>query len=170
MRTLILFYLLHISLAVFSCKKDKMKLPNTEAMNDSLLNNNLSTPVDSISALEIIITNFPNQNGNVNMALFNNENDFDNKTNPFNAIISTLTNDTVYLNIDSLPAGDYAFSVYHDENANSQLDQNIFGIPTEYFGFSNNAMGTFGPPTFSQAKFTSNGKDDLKQEIILNHF
>ena len=53
----------------------------------------------------------------------------------------------------NLPAGEYAVSVIHDLNSNGKLDSNLIGIPAEPYGFSNDASGNFGPPTFDQAKF-----------------
>ena len=52
-----------------------------------------------------------------------------------------------------LPPGDYALRVFHDENDNGVIDTNWAGIPSEAFGFSNGAMGRFGPPSFDDAKF-----------------
>lgn len=49
-----------------------------------------------------------------------------------------------------LPAGNYAVDVYHDENANQELDKNLVGMPTEKYGFSNNPSATFGPPAFKE--------------------
>ena len=51
----------------------------------------------------------------------------------------------------SLSPGRYAVSVYHDENGNSQFDSNILGVPTEGYGFSNDAAGLAGPPEFDAA-------------------
>jgi uncharacterized protein (DUF2141 family) len=56
--------------------------------------------------------------------------------------------------LKDLPAGDYAFAVFHDANWNGKLDRNLVGIPTEDYAFSNNALGTMGPPSFEQACFT----------------
>lgn len=53
-----------------------------------------------------------------------------------------------------LPPGDYAISFFHDTNGNGELDTNLFGIPTEPYGFSKNARGMFGPPNFNQCLFT----------------
>ncbi|MES3023434.1 MAG: DUF2141 domain-containing protein [Pseudomonadota bacterium] len=55
--------------------------------------------------------------------------------------------------IKNLPAGEYAFAVYHDANGNGKMDKNLIGMPTEDYGFSNNAMGKMGPPSFDTAKF-----------------
>jgi uncharacterized protein (DUF2141 family) len=53
----------------------------------------------------------------------------------------------------NLPSGEYAISLFHDVNSNNTLDKNMFGIPSEDYGFSNNAKGAFGPPKYEDAKF-----------------
>jgi uncharacterized protein (DUF2141 family) len=45
----------------------------------------------------------------------------------------------------------YAVAVYHDVNDNKKLDKNFWGIPKEGYGFTNNARGTFGSPSFDDA-------------------
>ena len=64
-----------------------------------------------------------------------------------------LTNDT------------YAIGIFIDKNYNNKMDRNLFGVPKEQFGFSNNAKGNFGPPSFEDASFTVLG--DMKLEINL---
>jgi uncharacterized protein (DUF2141 family) len=44
-----------------------------------------------------------------------------------------------------------AIAAYHDENANGELDRNALGIPSERYGFTNNARGITGPPSFEDA-------------------
>ena len=58
------------------------------------------------------------------------------------------------LRLDDLPEGEYAISVLHDANSNGRMDKNLVGMPTESYGFSNNAAGSFGPPKFDQAVLT----------------
>lgn len=53
--------------------------------------------------------------------------------------------------------GRYAISYFHDENNNQHLDSNVFGIPQEGYGFSNNARGFMGPPSFVDAAFNYDG-------------
>jgi len=50
-------------------------------------------------------------------------------------------------------AGTYAVAVYHDVNANGELDTNLLGIPKETYAFSNNVYGLFGAPRFTKASF-----------------
>jgi uncharacterized protein (DUF2141 family) len=53
--------------------------------------------------------------------------------------------------IANLPSGDYALGVFQDRNGNGKLDTNPVGMPIEPYGFSNDAMGSFGPPSFEQS-------------------
>jgi len=47
-----------------------------------------------------------------------------------------------------------AIAAYHDVNDNGQLDRNSFGIPSERYGFTRDARGITGPPTFEDAVIT----------------
>ena len=55
--------------------------------------------------------------------------------------------------IENLAFGKYAISAYHDANSNAELDTGLFGIPTEDYGFSNNARASFGAPDYADAEF-----------------
>ena len=57
------------------------------------------------------------------------------------------------LSLGDLPAGEYALASYHDLNNNGKLDKNLLGIPTEPYGFSNNARPKFRAPNWAEAKF-----------------
>ncbi len=50
-----------------------------------------------------------------------------------------------------LQPGSYAVAVFHDENDNAVLDSNLLGIPSEGYGFSQDAKGFAGPPAFDAA-------------------
>jgi uncharacterized protein (DUF2141 family) len=67
-----------------------------------------------------------------------------------------------------LPPGRYALIVIHDENDNALLDTGTLGIPTEGYGFSNNAMGFFSAPDFDAAAVTV-GPDDKSTFISLSY-
>ena len=64
-----------------------------------------------------------------------------------------------------LPAGEYAISLFHDANGNGRLDIGNFGIPTERYGFSNDAEGVMGPPAYEKCCFQFEG--DVKLVIHL---
>jgi len=56
-----------------------------------------------------------------------------------------------------LPAGSWAFAFFHDANGDGVLNTNFLGIPTEGYGFSNDASGTFGPPSFEEVVVVFDG-------------
>jgi uncharacterized protein (DUF2141 family) len=64
-----------------------------------------------------------------------------------------------------LPPATYAVILFHDENENGRLDKNFWGVPVEPYGFSNDARGSLGPPSFADAAFTL-GRED--KSIIIN--
>lgn len=57
--------------------------------------------------------------------------------------------------------GTYAIGIFHDANLNNRLDNYFFGVPREQYGFSNNARGFMGPPSFDDAAFTLEGKTEI---------
>jgi uncharacterized protein (DUF2141 family) len=68
-----------------------------------------------------------------------------------------------------LKPGRYAVAVYHDENNNGELDANLMGIPTEGYGFSQEAKGTMGPPTFEAAAVDLAGEGALATTATLSY-
>ena len=60
-----------------------------------------------------------------------------------------------------LPPGTYAIGIFHDANLNNRLDNYFFGVPREQYGFSNNARGFIGPPSFEDAAFSVEGKTEI---------
>jgi uncharacterized protein (DUF2141 family) len=67
----------------------------------------------------------------------------------------------------ALSDGEYALVVFQDMNDNGILDAGKFGIPKEPFAFSKAAMRKFGPPYFSQAKFSISGGGEHEEELVL---
>jgi uncharacterized protein (DUF2141 family) len=58
----------------------------------------------------------------------------------------------------------YAIRYFHDENENEELDTNILGIPKEGFGFSNDAIGKFGPKDFIEWLFEVSGDTKIRMK------
>ena len=79
--------------------------------------------------------------------------DKDNKSDSFFTARKTVSADTQQMIIKDVSPGRYAISIFHDANDNSVLDSNLFGVPTEAYGFSNNIVGHFGKPNFEQTSF-----------------
>lgn len=66
------------------------------------------------------------------------------------------------LAFSNIKPGAYGISVIYDENADGKLDLNLIGIPTEGFGFSNDARASFGPPKWGKTRFkVTDGKTSI---------
>jgi uncharacterized protein (DUF2141 family) len=57
------------------------------------------------------------------------------------------------LTFSGLAPGAYGIKIYQDINDNGELNLGLLGIPSEPFGFSNDASARMGPPKFKQARF-----------------
>ena len=67
-----------------------------------------------------------------------------------------------------LPPGTYGIRMFHDLDGDGDLETNLVGLPSEPWAFSNNAVGTFGPPKWGAVRFEV-GADPVAQSIRLNH-
>ncbi|MGF1480932.1 MAG: DUF2141 domain-containing protein [Cyanophyceae cyanobacterium] len=95
-----------------------------------------------------------NQQGVVYVALFNAPEGFpDDGSKAVTAQTYPISEIPLTITIEDLPFGDYAITVFHDENEDGKLNTGIFGIPKEGFGFSDDPMILGGPPSFKQASF-----------------
>ena len=94
--------------------------------------------------LTIEVASFENTKGVLRVCVTDQKDDFL-KSCAFSKIV-TVEDDTVSLKIENIEKGNYAVSVYHDENNSGILETGgVFGIPLEPYGFSNNPTMTFGP-------------------------
>ena len=115
--------------------------------------------------LEVEIEGMPNTKGNVFIGLFDSSKNFPIFGKQLKGVVVKIEGKKVIYEFKNLAQGKYALAVYHDENKNGKLDKNVFGAPTEYYGFSNNARSNFSAPSFQEAKFKLN--KDLQQTVFL---
>ena len=99
--------------------------------------------------LEVKVGKIKSNKGNIIVGLYDKDDHF--PRNAMEGKIVKASKDGVIVIFDNVRPGKYAVSILHDENKNKDLDQNRLGIPKEGFGFSNNAMGAIGPPSFEKA-------------------
>ena len=112
----------------------------------------------SDGTLTVTILNFRNNLGQVSVALYNKEEAFPKSPDKTVKIkYAPIQDKKAVIVFESLPPGEYAISVFHDENKNGKMDSNFFGIPKEGVGASNDARGHLGPPHYKDAKFNFKG-------------
>jgi uncharacterized protein (DUF2141 family) len=111
--------------------------------------------------IHVTILNIRNSVGKVACALFESPEGFPNEFlhSATNVMAIKIRNSRARCDFEDIPPGTYAMAVIHDENMNGKLDANWLGVPTEGYGFSNNATGVLGPPAFSAASFRYDGQN-----------
>lgn len=116
--------------------------------------------------IRVTIHNISPQSGSIRVGLFTNEKDF--LKNAIEGKVVKVTGKEAQVVFENLADGEYAVSIIHDENENGKLDTNFIGLPTEGFAFGNNAMGTFGPPSFDKSKVDLKGSP-VDQKIKMKY-
>ena len=100
--------------------------------------------------LQVLVRGVKPGGGAVMAAVFNDPTSFPSKYLVGQKVEPAAGEVTVVFH--DLAPGAYAVSVYQDADGNGKLTRNFVGLPTEPYGFSRNARGTMGPPSFDDAK------------------
>ncbi|MEO0817638.1 MAG: DUF2141 domain-containing protein [Pseudomonadota bacterium] len=104
------------------------------------------------ASLTITLDGIANPTGTIRLGVFAGEEDYSNGGGITGANV-TVDEDTETVTIEGLAPGEYGIKLYHDVDDDGDMDTNPFGMPTEPFGFSNNARGRFGPAKWDAARF-----------------
>lgn len=103
--------------------------------------------------LNVSFTNIREAKGSLYVGVYNSEADFLKEQKVcFKKIVPVKSAGNIYIDVSELKPGTYAFSCFHDLNNNGKLDTNFLGIPSEPYGFSNNARPKFRAPKWSEAR------------------
>ena len=118
--------------------------------------------------LIIEITGLKDAEGDVYIAVFDSDATFlgDEAVQASTVVIADALDGDVVRTELQLPLGDYAFSAFHDQDGNGELNTNFVGMPREPIAISNNALGKFGPPKYEDAVF-SLGVEPVIQRVIM---
>lgn len=108
-----------------------------------------STPVRALD-LTVKIENAASSTGAVNARLMKNSSEWPRGEGLQRLQMKPERDGGTVLVFRDVPPGQYAVAAFHDENGNGILDRNVVGIPLERYGFSNDARGTLGQPTFDE--------------------
>ncbi len=118
--------------------------------------------------IHVQILNIRNSIGTVACALFESPAGFpvEYLHSATNVMVIKIRKSQARCDFEDIPPGKYAMAVIHDENMNGKLNTNWLGIPTEGYGFSNDAKGLLGAPSFSAASFRYDGQNiDLTMSL-----
>ena len=110
-------------------------------------------------SLEIEISGIRNNQGVIMIQLLNSSQEV------VDQVKGVIKDDSCVVTFTNLAPSKYAIQYYQDENLNEKLDKNKLGIPTEGYGFSNDAYGMFGPKPFKYWLFDLNSDKKVALRI-----
>lgn len=108
----------------------------------------------NLATLTVKVTGLRNHGGQLIFGVFSSADGFPNvQAKSVNWQVKDATADEVSFTA-TLPPGEYAASVLHDENRNGDMDRGVGGIPKEGYGVTNNPKPKLRAATFKEATFT----------------
>ncbi|UJP64586.1 DUF2141 domain-containing protein [Mongoliitalea daihaiensis] len=117
----------------------------------------------SKGTLELTVENAKNDQGIIRILVFNQSNGFPDQADKAIRMANvSVKNKVGTVKIEDLPLGTYAVAVFHDTSNTGKIRTNVLGYPVDRYGFSNNATGLLGPPSFEKAAFQlTTGKNSI---------
>jgi uncharacterized protein (DUF2141 family) len=109
------------------------------------------------NTINVPISGLRNSNGNVRCGLYNSAATFPKDGQQFQGVVAGITNQQATCVFTNVPPGTYAVAAFHAEQGETAMRTGMFGQPKEGYGFSRNATGTFGPPSFGDAAYNYEG-------------
>lgn len=116
--------------------------------------------------LIIKISNIEKTKGEIKVGIFNTDRNFLKEGAAIRNYSVKVDKNTAVLTITDLPKGEYAVSMYHDENSDNECNRNFIGIPKEPYGFSNNIKPKMSAPKYNDCKFTFEENKTLNIKLI----
>ncbi len=119
-----------------------------------------------LHTLTVVVENVNQQDGNIGVLVFNSTKGWpEDRFAALRDIVVPAHPGTVTVTVPGLPAGEYAVAIAHDVNKNHKLDKNLFGVPKEQWGMSNNPHATIKAPSFATAKFSLTGDQEIHVKL-----
>jgi uncharacterized protein (DUF2141 family) len=109
------------------------------------------------NTISVPVSGLHNNNGNVRCGLYNSAASFPNDGQQFQGVVAPIANQQATCVFSNVPPGTYAVAVFHAEHGEEKMQTGLFGQPKEGYGFSRNATGSFGPPSFGAAAYAYSG-------------
>ena len=133
----------------------------------------LAASENKTSTLTVTVLGLQNQKSQICLRVYNGEQGFPlSDRSEVHSECSETTKNSATIKIPNLNPGTYAVSVVDDRNRDYQLNRNIFGIPQEGFGISNNPQVSVvkGLPKFQDASFSlrENQTIDIRMKYSLD--
>ena len=124
----------------------------------------------SLGDITVVITDLRNTDGEILISLYDKAEGFpkDREAIVRTAAVEPDVSGQVTTIFETLPHGDYAIAVLHDEDRSQGMTFGSFHLPKEGYCFSNNVKVRFRPPKFKKTKFTLDS-DNVTQTLRIRY-
>ncbi len=109
------------------------------------------------NTISVAVSGLRNNTGEVRCGLYNSATTFPKDGQQFQGAIAPIANQQATCTFTNVPPGTYAVALFHAKKGETKLKTGFFGQPEQGYGFSRNATGTMGPPSFNAAAYSYAG-------------
>jgi uncharacterized protein (DUF2141 family) len=119
-----------------------------------------ATRAAETASLTVTFSGIKATTGAIMFTVVNSEAAYGDKAPPTAQAMLPVSTSSTSKVLSGLAPGRYAIKAFHDVNGDGKMGANPFGIPTEPFAFSNNAVGNMGPAKWADASFEVKAGDN----------
>ena len=99
--------------------------------------------------LNLTVTTTVDRAGEIRLAVYDSKDGFQQRAEVLSVVRQTSGNQLTF-SVELPAAGDYVLAAFHDLNGNGELDTNMFGVPTEPYGFGKVPPTKWREPEFGE--------------------
>lgn len=117
--------------------------------------------------LTLVITNLRSSENPIVVGLYENDDHFLYPEGRLKGYTFIPNSNTLTAQIIDQEYGEYAISIFQDDNGSGKMDKNALGIPKEAWGLSNNFRPKIKAPSYKDCKFDYNEQSNtLNMEMV----
>lgn len=109
------------------------------------------------NSISVQVSGLRNNNGDVRCGLYNSAATFPKSGQEFKGVVAPISGQHATCTFTGVAPGVYAVALFHAEKGETKMRTGFFGQPEEGYGFSRDAGGSMGPPSFNAAAYTYSG-------------
>ena len=127
----------------------------------------MTNDASRLGTVLIRILGAANDEGTMKIAIYGAEYTFERPAEAAFATVERISGGEVLVPVPLSALPDtIAIAVFHDENDDGILNKNVVGFPSERYGFSRNARGLTGPPTWEQTVISRPANDSTVEIFV----
>ena len=125
----------------------------------------IAIDADETLTLTVTVTGVTPNQGYVEVSLFDDKKNY--LKNPLvTGREEVPDSESVNVVFRGLASGTYAATVYCDLDSDGEMNTNMFRIPSEPVGFSNNARSKFGPAKWKKTQFELTEDSNITVQVV----